>query len=73
MQLHITRDALALLRHSDTPAALRRAVEALKVDPYPQWSYAVADRPGRREFFEAGHWVVYEVDKGGRRRLSRSC
>lgn len=63
MRLHIKKEALALLRLAETPPALRRAVEGLKVNPYPEWSYEVPDRPGRREFFESGHWVVYEVEK----------
>lgn len=42
---------------------MRRRVEGLLVEPYPDDAIEIPDKPGRYEIFESGYWIVYEVDQ----------
>jgi hypothetical protein len=66
MRFHYSFAVSKLLRDlQETGAPLRRAIEALKKNPFPEDAYAVEGYPERYEFFVAGYWIIYEVDQSG--------
>lgn len=66
MRIDLPSSVIAILRHKDTPQAVRVAVAALWIDPLPADKLTVEDKPDRYEIFESGFWIVYEVkqDRG---------
>jgi hypothetical protein len=66
MRIHYSFYASKLLHDlGEDGSELRRAVEALLKNPYPEWARKLPDRQNHYEFFSDGFWVVYEVNFGG--------
>ncbi len=42
---------------------LRRMIESLRQNPFPEDAIKVADYANRYEIFVAGYWIVYDVDR----------
>jgi hypothetical protein len=64
MRMHYSREITILICGlGEAGAALRRAIESLKTNPVPEWAHEVPEWPDRYEWFVAGYWLVYEIDK----------
>jgi hypothetical protein len=64
MRMHYSREITLLVRGlGEEGVALRRAIESLKTTPVPEWAREVPEWPGRYEWFVAGYWLVYEIDR----------
>lgn len=64
MRMQVDREAMILLRAlGEEGRSVRRRIERLLKDPYPDDAREIADEPGVYEIFEAGYWIAYEVDK----------
>jgi hypothetical protein len=44
-------------------SAVRRRIEGLQHNPFPDDVLEIEDRPGIYEIFEAGYWISYRVDR----------
>jgi hypothetical protein len=66
MRMQADRQLMTVLRNLETPPEVRRAIESLLKNPYPEWAKMIPERENRYEFFETGFWVAYEVsiDRG---------
>lgn len=66
MRFHYSFEVSRLLRAlKEEGAVLRRTVEGLKENPFPEDAMVVEGHPSRREIFVRGYWIVYEVDRTG--------
>jgi hypothetical protein len=64
MRIHYSQQVVILVRSlGEEGAALRRALEALKTNPVPEWARPIPDRPGMYEWLVEGYWIIYEVDR----------
>jgi len=62
MRIHYSRAVIQLLRrpeHGD----LRDMLRSLLEQPRPDWTEAVPERPGYRDFYFAGHRIIYVIDE----------
>jgi len=66
MRFHYSFAVSKLLRDlKDEGAPLRRAIEALRQNPFPEDALPVDGYENRYEMFVIGYWIVYEVDQRG--------
>jgi hypothetical protein len=66
MRFHYDFEVSRLLRIlKEEGAPLRRAIEALAKNPFPEHALVVEGHPNRREIFVRGYWIVYDVDQSG--------
>lgn len=64
MRMHYSQQVTRLVRSlGEDGAELRRAIEALKTNPVPDWARPIPERPGGFEWLVAGYWILYEVDR----------
>lgn len=65
MRTQVDREAMRTIRalEGDEGRAVRRRIESLEDDPHPQDAIEIPSRPGRYEIFEAGYWIIYQVDQ----------
>lgn len=64
MRMQVDREAMILLRMlGEEGRSVRRRIERLLKDQYPDDAREIADEPGVYEIFETGYWIAYEVDK----------
>lgn len=63
MRMHYSLPVSKLLHDlGEAGAEIRRAVEGLKINPYPGWAREMPETPRHFEFFVADRWIHYEVD-----------
>jgi hypothetical protein len=66
MRFHYSFQVSKLLRDlKEEGAPLRRAIEALKKNLFPEDAMQVKGYPNRYEIFVMGYWMIYEVDQSG--------
>lgn len=64
MRLHYAFGVSKLLRElKEAGAPLRRMIESLQKDPFPEDALKVEGFANRFEVFVAGYWIVFEVDQ----------
>lgn len=64
MRFHYAFGVSKLLRDlQEAGAPLRRMIESLRKDPFPEDVLKVEGYLDRYEVFVAGYWIVYEVDR----------
>jgi hypothetical protein len=64
MRVQLSQQAIRLLYQLGLEGSeLRRALESLKREPVPEWALPVEGYANRYEFFVAGYWIIYEVDR----------
>jgi len=63
MRFHYSFAVSSFLRElKEAGSPIRRQIEALRENPYPDDILKIEGYEGRYEMFVAGYWVVYEVD-----------
>lgn len=64
MRIHIDREAMRILRAlGEAGQPVRRRIESLLKEQYPEDAREIEDEPGAFEVFEAGYWIGYTIDK----------
>lgn len=64
MRMQVDREAMRMIRALGLEgSAVRRRIESLLNEPYPEDARELEDDPGAFEVFESGYWIAYKVDK----------
>jgi hypothetical protein len=64
MRFHYSFAVAKFLRElKEAGAPLRRKIESLRDDPFPEDALKVEGYASRYETFVAGYWIVYEIDR----------
>ncbi len=66
MRVHLSLQVVRYLRAlGEQSAEVQKAIQSLRYTPYPDWAFVTKSRPDCYQFFVAGYWIVYKVDKSG--------
>jgi hypothetical protein len=66
MRFHYAFPVSKLLRDlKEEGAPIRRAIEALKKNLFPEGASKVDGYANRYEILVAGYWLIYEIDRSG--------
>lgn len=64
MRMQIDRETMRIIRAlGDEGGVVRRKIESLLKNPYPDDAREIEGRAGVYEIFEAGYWIAYAIDK----------
>ena len=64
MRIQVSQQVMRLLRSQAAPD-IRRMIESLRTNPYPEWAREIPDKPHWYEVPIGGYWLIYEVDTSG--------